>query len=162
MNQQFKKKLIYPKLEKGPDLFVKVANILKNNKYPNLKVVLTGERRQYVIRELDKLGIEYYYFEMCDLEKLNQLYNCLDLYIISARVEGGPRSINECALTKTPLLTTDVGMSDIICYPESIYDMKKLDSVLECKYDVEYNYKKIVRLNIDNFMKIFNSKVFNL
>ena len=80
---------IKPKLEKGPDLFVKSVEHLKNTKYPNLKVVLSGYYRQYVIRELKRLGIEYYYFERISSEKLNQLYGTLDLYIVASRVEAG-------------------------------------------------------------------------
>ena len=34
---------------------------------------------------------------MCDFKTLNELMNCLDLYIVASRVEGGPRAINECS-----------------------------------------------------------------
>ena len=66
----------------------------------NLAVVLTGKRRQYIINELQKLNIKYYYFEMTTFKELNELYNILDLYIVASRVEGGPQAIFECAITK--------------------------------------------------------------
>ena len=30
---------------------------------------------------------------MVNQQELNELYNCLDLYIVSSRIEGGPRAI---------------------------------------------------------------------
>ena len=50
--------LTSPKLSKGPDLFVKaVLNLYESNK--NLKVVLTGKRRQYVINKLKYYDIPF-------------------------------------------------------------------------------------------------------
>ena len=81
-----------PKLIKGPDIFIKsVSYLYKKN--TNLKVVLTGKRRQYVINELNRLNIPFNYFEMIDGVTLNDLYNVLDLYIVSSRIEGGPQAI---------------------------------------------------------------------
>ena len=58
------------------------------------------------MNELKKRGIEYIFFEKINFDKLNELYNTLDLYIVASRVEGGPRAINECSLTRTPVLST--------------------------------------------------------
>ena len=63
-------------------------------------VLLAGKRRQYIIEQLKKRGINYLYFEMVDFSKLNELYNLLDLYIIASRVEGGPAAVLECGITK--------------------------------------------------------------
>ena len=71
--------IFLPKLEKGPDIFVKSVLALRK-KHPHIKVLLTGKRRQYVIQQLNKNNIQYKYFEMCDFNTLNELYNCLDLY----------------------------------------------------------------------------------
>ena len=46
--------------------------------------------------------------------KLNKLYNILDLYIVSSRIEGGPQAILESSITKTPILSTDVGVASEI------------------------------------------------
>ena len=152
-------KTYMPKLEKGPDIFCKAVNTLKK-KHPKLKVVLTGYRRQYVIQELEKINVEYYYLKNSNLTQLNELFNCLDLYIVGSRVEGGPRAINECSLTKTPLLSTDVGISSLLCYPKSIFNRDKIDSILECETDIEYNYKKACKYMIKNYMKIFTKSLF--
>ena len=50
-----------PKLEKGPDIFIQcLLHLQKTHK--NIKVLLTGTRRQYVIKELKKNNIPYFYF----------------------------------------------------------------------------------------------------
>ena len=43
-----------PKLIKGPDIFIEIIKKIKNK---NLKVVLTGKRRQYVIKKLNELKV---------------------------------------------------------------------------------------------------------
>lgn len=150
-----------PKLEKGPDLFIEA--VLKFAEvHESICVVLAGKRRQYVIRELKKNKIEYRYFEMCHQDILNELYSCLDLYIVASRVEGGPRAINECALTKTPLITTDVGIASLICYPDSIFDVNDVsNTVLKCSTDVDYNYNKALEYTIENYIDKFNEMMFD-
>ena len=97
---------------------------------------------------------------MCDFKMLNELYNCLDLYIVGSRVEGGPRAINECSLLKIPLLSTNVGISDLLCHPDSIFDMNDVETILDCKTNVEYNYEKAKLYTIKNYMKEFTKKIF--
>jgi len=76
-----------PKLSKGPDIFVNIVkDMFKTN--PNICVVLTGLRREYIIDELTKAGIRYKYFNMVSLNTINNLYNCLDLYLVASRCEG--------------------------------------------------------------------------
>ena len=91
--------LVSPKLIKGPDIFFDIiTNLYRKNK--NLKVVLTGKRREYLKNKFDANGIPYIYYEMADFGYLNKLYNLLDLYIVSSRIEGGPQAILECGITK--------------------------------------------------------------
>lgn len=112
-----------PKLSKGPDIFVnKIIKLSKEKK--NLKVVLTGKRRSYVINQLKKYNISFSYFEMTSFKTLNELYNILDLYMVTSRVEGGPQAILECAISKTPIISTRVGIADEILDENSIVDFK--------------------------------------
>lgn len=112
--------LVTPKLEKGPDIFCDaVEEMFKENK--DVEVVLAGWRRQYVMKRLNNAGIKYHYFELPSFEVINKLYNCLDLYIVGSRHEGGPQSIFECALTKTPIVSTDVGAASMILDKKSIF-----------------------------------------
>tara|TARA_Y100000816_G_C26014316_1_gene530374 strand:- start:143 stop:1078 length:936 start_codon:yes stop_codon:yes gene_type:complete len=148
-----------PKLEKGPDLFVKAVKLLKNKKYPMLKVVLSGYNRQYIINELKKNNIDYVFFEKIDFKSLNEIMNCLNLYIVASRCEGGPRAINECSLTKIPLLTTNVGIAEYLAHPKSIFDMNNIETILECETDINYNYKQAQKYTIENYMKEFTKKL---
>ncbi|MAT49238.1 MAG: hypothetical protein CMA27_05355 [Euryarchaeota archaeon] len=127
-----------PKLIKGPDRFIEIVS-LKYSENKNTVVILTGKRRQYIISELEKLNIPYKYFEMVDFNDLNELYNVLDLYIVSSRVEGGPQAIVECGLIKTPIISTDVGVASEILSSESIFNMENFHSA---KPNIEYANKK--------------------
>lgn len=148
-----------PKLSKGPDIFIKIVEDMKiTNK--NIFVVLTGWRRTYVMNELNKIGVKYVFFELVDLVKLNELYNCLDLYIVSSRVEGGPRSIIECGLARIPIISTDVGIARLMLSDESIYDMNDYLSYKNAKPKIEYAYEKAKYYTVNNYMQKFVSDVF--
>ncbi len=144
-----------PKLIKGPDVFVDlVTKMYSTNK--NLKVVLAGKRRQFVIGELTKRKIPYTYFEMVDQKTINELYNILDIYLVTSRIEGGPQAIVECAITKTPIISTDVGIASEILSEESIIRSNYLDST---KPNEEIAYEKVKNLilpsGMDKFREMF-------
>ena len=140
-----------PKLEKGPDNFLE---IIKNLDYENkdLKVVLTGKRRNYIINKLNELKISFEYFQMVDNKRLNELYNSLDLYIVASRVEGGPQSILECALSKTPIISTDVGVANQILSDKSIFTMKEYRNA---KPNVEHAYREVQKYIIPKGFESF-------
>ena len=146
------KDLISPKLSKGPDRFFEIVKSFNKN-HNNFKVVLTGTRRQYIIKKLKEEGIEYSYFEMDSFENINELYNILNLYIVSSRYEGGPQSILECSLIKTPIISTDVGISSEILSPESIFNM---NNFLTAKPNVEEAYLNVQKYLIPNGFESFN------
>ncbi len=143
-----------PKLSKGPDRFIEVVKHI--NKEKKVLVVLTGKRRNYVINALKENGIEYKYFEMVNIEKLNELYNVLDIYIVTSRVEGGPQAILECAITKTPIISTDVGVAKEILPEESIFQMENFQNA---KPNVKEAYKNSQDFKIptgfEKFRKMF-------
>jgi glycosyltransferase involved in cell wall biosynthesis len=142
--------LMSPKLEKGPDLFCDYMEHMKTVIGSNLEVVLAGWRRQYVIKRLEAAGIKYHYFELCDFETLNELYNCIDLYVVSSRVEGGPQAVPECAITRTPIISTDVGLAPEILAPESVNN--NLD---KAKPNLDYAYKKVQQYKMENHFDKF-------
>ena len=152
------KDLISPKLSKGPDRFIEIVKYY-NNLEKNLKVILTGKRRQYIITNLEKSNINYEYIEMASITKMNKLYNILDLYIVSSRFEGGPQSIMECAVTKTPIISTNVGVVSQILAPESIYDMNNFKSA---KANTDTPFKNVQQfLTPQGFLK-FNKFIGDL
>jgi glycosyltransferase involved in cell wall biosynthesis len=152
-----KKKNYVPKLSKGPDRFIKVVKML-HDKCPHVEVVLSGWRRHWVIQELNKLGIKYYYFEKAGFEIMNQLYSCLDLYVVGSRVEGGPRAIVECAAARVPIISTNVGIAGRILADMSLYDGEDIEGTLdECIPNMEVAYNNVEPLFLKNgYMKKFN------
>lgn len=144
--------LISPKLSKGPDRFLEIVSHF-NIKHNNLIVILTGKRRNYLINEFNKNNIQYRYIEMANFEKINELYNILDLYIVSSRYEGGPQSILECAASKTPIISTDVGIAREILNDKSIFDMNNFKFA---EPEIEYAYERVKNLFIPNGFKAYN------
>lgn len=155
-----KSKCMKPKLSKGPDIFIKIVTDMKKGG-KNPFVVLTGRRRNYVISNLEEKKIPYIYYEMVDNKQLNELYNCLDLYVVSSRVEGGPRSILECGLAKVPIISTDVGISELILLNKSIYDVNNFITYKNAEPDIEYAYDKSSEYIIKNYIEKFVEKIFS-
>ena len=145
--------LATPKLEKGPDIFCDMVE--KINESNDIEVVLGGWRRQYIMNRLDNVGIKYHYFELPPFDTINKLYNCLDLYIVGSRYEGGPQSILECALTKTPIISTDVGIANLVLSKNSIYGNEQ--SEVTPNVDVAYDNVQTYCMDtwFDEYKKLF-------
>ena len=102
-----------PKYIKGPDIFIKTIEKLSNNN--KIFVLLTGPARGYVKKELDRINIPYIHNYVNSYSELVNYYRALDLYIVAAREEGGPKAILESMATGIPIVSTNVGMaSDVI------------------------------------------------
>jgi len=99
-----------PKLIKGPDTFVKVMASLKP-RIPELCVVLSGPARGYVKAGLEKHGIPYHHFNLPRYADIGELFQTLDLYMITSRQEGGPKAVLESMASGVPLVTTRVGQA---------------------------------------------------
>ena len=140
--------LITPKLEKGPDLFCDIVEQWSQD--TSIEVVLAGWRRQYVMKRLSEIGIKYHYFELPHLDTLNKLYNSLDLYLVASRYEGGPQAIVECALNKTPIISTKVGLAPEILSPKSI-----IGETLDPEPDTNYAYNNIKKYIIPKGFNLF-------
>ncbi|HUS70381.1 MAG TPA: glycosyltransferase [Anaerolineae bacterium] len=121
-----------PKFMKGPDIFVEIVRALVNRGH-NVHILLAGPRRHWIRRRLAELGIPFTFVgELIETEDdisvnvlpqptLNVLYNLLDLYVISSRTEGGPRSVMEAAASRCKLISTRVGLAPDILEPACIY-----------------------------------------
>lgn len=106
-----------PKLSKGPDIFLKVIEEL-NKSYYNIRVILSGYNRRYLINEFEKRNINYSYYERVD--NINSLYGLIDWYFVTSRTEGGPQSVLESSYRKVKILSTDVGMASDVLHPDCI------------------------------------------
>lgn len=144
--------LVSPKLSKGPDRFLEIVEYL-NTKNENLQIILTGKRRNYILDELSRREINYKYFEMTSFQNLNELYNILDLYVVSSRYEGGPQSILETAMTRTPIISTDVGIASEILDKKSIFNMNNYKDAIP---NTDISYENAKRYLIPEGFKEFN------
>ena len=105
-----------PKLEKGPDVFLDIVTELKRKH--NIKVILSGYNRRYLIENLRSRNIPFSYCERFD--DLNLLYDCVDWCFVTSRSEGGPQSVLEAAYRKVKILSTDVGMAPEVLHSDCI------------------------------------------
>ena len=119
-----------PKLEKGPDKLADYLQTLRDfranaayvGNQRNIHVVLAGWRRQYIMQRLDRATIPYTYFDRPKIEVINELYQCLDQYAVTARQEGGPQALIECGLLGVPTVSTPVGIAEQVLPPSAICD----------------------------------------
>lgn len=109
-----------PKLEKGPDLLADYFEKVHHRVGNIMHVVLAGWRRQYLISRLKASNIPHSYFDLPSQETLNELYQTLDIYPVTARFEGGPQSLLECGLLGIPVVSTPVGMAEQVLPSEAI------------------------------------------
>ena len=120
-----------PKKVKGPDILAEIALALHRRGCP-MHVILAGPRRHWIRQRLEQWGVPYTFIgalteeddygrNMLPRETLNLLYNLLDLYLVTSRSEGGPRSLMEAASAQCKVLSTPVGLADDLLDPACIY-----------------------------------------
>ena len=108
-----------PKLIKGPDVFLKAVKIIRES-IPEIFVFLSGPARGYVKKGLERLKIPYKHIYLNDYPEIGELYQCLDLYIVASREEGGPKAVLESMASGIPLVTTRVGQAmDMVKHGEN-------------------------------------------
>ncbi len=123
---------LLPKLQKGPDLFLSIAEILHKKGLP-IHILLIGPRRHWLRGELDMRGIPYTFLgtttkrddihiNTVDHGMLNEAFHMLDLYAVTSRWEGGPFSTLEAVATHCKVISSRVGLSPDILEPECIFD----------------------------------------
>ena len=78
----------------------------------------------------------------------------LNLYIVSSRYEGGPQAILECATTKTPIISTDVGIAASVLHEDSIFDM---DNYQNATPNVDHAYNKVLKYQLPMGFESFNN-----
>ncbi|MEK7176081.1 MAG: glycosyltransferase family 4 protein [Patescibacteria group bacterium] len=122
-----------PKLIKGPDIFLKVVGKIKKD-IPNLWVLLSGPSRGYVKNGLERLGVSYRHKYFKNISEISNLYDALDLYLVTSREEGGPKACLESMAKGIPLVTTRVGqVKDLVINGENammapVDDVEKLSA----------------------------------
>jgi glycosyltransferase involved in cell wall biosynthesis len=161
---------LQPKPHKGPEMFVEIITNLHKNGFP-VHALLSGPRRHWIINKFEKNNIPYTFIGKFPQEStddwpeniqprsvLNDLYNIIDLYLITSRWEGGPHSVLESSASKCKVISTDVGIAQDVLPPDSIFT-DPLQAIEIIKNDInekslekniEINYKKIIDYHTEN------------
>lgn len=122
--------LAEPKLQKGPDLFAEVMRELVGRGCP-VHVLLAGPRRHWLCSKLAAYGVPFTFVgkavagddittNLLSRERLNELYQMLDLYVLTSRWEGGPYALLEAAGTRCKVVSTPVGIAKDLLEPSSL------------------------------------------
>jgi glycosyltransferase involved in cell wall biosynthesis len=122
-----------PKKEKGPDIFIETVKRLAQ-KHSNIFIVLTGPARGYVKEGLSKAGISFIHNYLSNYKDIINYYGVLDLYFVTSRTEGGPKSVLESMSCGIPIVSTKVGMSlDVIKdgYNGFLCDIENVDELFD-------------------------------
>lgn len=122
---------VIPKLDKGPDIFCSVIEKLPRDKF---HVLLTGPRRGYIEKRLSKSKIAFTSLGHVDANEINGLYNCLDYYLVTSRLEGGPQAILESAATRTKIFSTPVGISNLLSQNTIVHQPETFPNLLQKPY----------------------------
>jgi glycosyltransferase involved in cell wall biosynthesis len=139
-----------PKLEKGPDKLCDYIEKIRSSGTVPL-VLLNGWRRQYVINRLESVDIEYMYKELPPLSEVSLMYSACDLYVVGSRWEGGPQSILECAVSKTPIVSTDMGIARDVLPDACIFDVgKDCEVYYPDQKDIEQAYDKALQYRLSH------------
>ncbi len=125
-----------PKIQKAPEVFLKLAVGLRERGVP-VHVVLAGPRRHWLRRALGDAAVPFtfvgdpslegddYPANILERSKLNQLYNAIDLYCITSRWEGGPHSVLEAGAAGCPVISTPVGVAADLLPPARLFNSLK-------------------------------------
>jgi len=139
-----------PKLIKGPDIFCDVVERLA--KRYDLFVLLTGPARGYVKKRLEQIGVPYVHRFLAKVDDVAKYYRAIDLYLVTSREEGGPKSILESWASGVPLISTKAGMApDVIIDGENgfLCEIDDVDEIVRKSILVLDNQTDIKRI-VDN------------
>lgn len=122
-----------PKFQKAPETFVAILRMVREQGMEP-HVLLAGPRRHWIRKALAREGISFTFVGRHDVagddmasnilsrERLNELYNACDLYLIASRWEGGPQSAMEAAAARVKILSLPLGVAADILEGDSLFD----------------------------------------
>jgi glycosyltransferase involved in cell wall biosynthesis len=177
--------LLSPKWQKNPDLLIEICKRLPKDSFC---LVLAGPRRHYVVKRLQQESIPYVFVGDASYLKnkqddifvnnvseniISDLYNLIDLYLVTSKSEGGPKAIFESALSKTLVFSTDVGLATDFLHPELIFSKDSIDELVSKimtfmkgdSLDIfetykNYNYDKVISvLNEPSYKNLIQKAV---
>lgn len=162
------------KWQKNPDLLVDILIELNRE---DVMLVIAGPRRHYIVNKCIENKLPYVFVgnekivksNVDDIhennlatDKMSDLYNLVDLYIVTSKSEGGPKAVLESTLSKTAIISTPVGIANEFISEECIFSTKREAILLISKrledrkyFDeiVEDNYGRAIEVNNINAFK---------
>ncbi len=142
-----------PKLIKGPDILCDCLQELQRR--VKIFVILTAPARGYVKERLKESGIPFQYYNLAQLGELPWYYQLLDFYLVTSRIEGGPKAILEAMACGIPVLSTRVGMApDVIKSGQNgflidSYDPKQICSAILEIIDDKSGFQSVVKTGLE-------------
>lgn len=123
--------LACPKRVKGPDILLEIVRALHARGLP-IHVVLAGPRRHWLRDQLSRNGIGHTFVgevtteddldrNTLPAETIARLYPLLDLYLVSSRSEGGPRTLIEALAAGCPVMSRPVGLAAELLAPDALF-----------------------------------------
>jgi len=99
------------KREKGLDLLLESFKYVKRE-MPNCKLVLVGDGRERenlknLVKDLELNDVIF--MGMLEYNKIPEIMNCADVFVLCSLFESGPLVIQEAIACGIPVVTTDVG-----------------------------------------------------
>jgi glycosyltransferase involved in cell wall biosynthesis len=74
-------------------------------------VLITGPGWDGAVQQLESYGIEVHYRPFVPHRLMATVYNALDLYVVTSKIEGGPAPLLESMACGVPVVTTPVGLA---------------------------------------------------
>ena len=95
---------------KGIDIFGKVIEMVPPELQSTVRFAITGPGWADIPHRLAVRADRMHYLSFIDRDKMPDFYNALDIYLVTARVEGGPMPVVEAMSCGIPVISTPVGM----------------------------------------------------
>ena len=142
---------------KGVDTLQQALIKLKNL-YPDFYVIITGSGWEVYANALENIGINVVYTGfLLTAKEVATIYQCLDFYWITSRIEGGPMTLLEAMSCGVCCITTPVGIvPEVIQEGENGYvvDFDDSDTFADTTYNLipEIEKRNSIALNARNFV----------
>jgi glycosyltransferase involved in cell wall biosynthesis len=113
---------------KGANLLLAAAREMKDQGF-SPEFVIVGHGWKELVAQLTSLGLAVSYLVNIDWDQLAEVYNRLDLYLITSYLEGGPLTLLEAGACGTPIISTPVGLAlEVLAKPGCGKLLKGFDS----------------------------------
>jgi glycosyltransferase involved in cell wall biosynthesis len=107
-----------PNGRKRSHILIDLAWMLDNSKF---NFVIAGGGMQNTCNMMINTGASVQYYENLSDEEMNELYNALDVLLVTGYIEGGPLTVLEALSAGVPVISSDVGYAHDLLPKECIY-----------------------------------------